>query len=310
MHFKQLKRKDKIGLITPAGFITKQKLKNAVQNIENLGFEAFWYGSVSDKKGYLAGTDKARIEELHKMYKNNSVKAILCVRGGYGATRILDLIDYELIKQNPKPLIGYSDITALHSAIYKKTGQIGFHGTVGASIFTEFTLKNFKEVFCEKKEVVNYTSSETSNYKHYTIHEGKASGKLAGGNLSLINSLLCTPYDVNWDNKIVFIEEINEPPYKIDRLLTQLIQAGKFKKVKGIIFGIFNRCEGKDFNVKNEDTFSLKEILSEKIKPLKIPAAYGFPFGHIKNQIILPIGANADFDTNKMQLKIKKDFFR
>jgi len=310
MHFNKLNKKDKIGLITPAGFITKQKLNNAIQNIKNFGFEAFWDNSVLDKTGYLAGTDEERANELHKMYKDKSVKAILCVRGGYGTTRLLDLIDYELIKQNPKPLIGYSDITALHSAIYKNTGQIGFHGVVGASIFNEFTARIFKDMFCSSNEVINYNTVQGGYNEHYTIHKGKASGKLIGGNLSILNSLLGTNFDVNWDNKIVFIEEINEAPYKIDRLLTQLIQAGKFKKVKAIIFGIFNKCEVKDFNVKNEDTFTLKEILFEKIKPLKVPAAYGFPFGHIKNQIILPIGAKAEFDADKMQITIKKDFFR
>ena len=310
MYFQKLNKNDKIGLITPASNITKQKLENSIQNLKLFGFQAHYFDSVSDKTGYLAGSDKDRVEELHKMYKDKSVKAILCVRGGYGTARLLDLIDYELIKQNPKPLIGYSDITALLSAIYKKTGQIGFHGVVGASIFNEFTANNFNETFLKKIDVIHCKVPKEKLDESYTINPGKASGKLIGGNLAILNSLLDTPYDVDWADKIVFIEEIGEAPYRIDRMLTQLISAGKFNKAKGIVFGIFNKCEGKDFNEKEEDTFLLKDIINEKIKPLGIPAVYGFPFGHIDDQIILPIGAKADFDADKLQISIKKDFFK
>ncbi len=307
--YKFFNKNDKIGLISPASFITKEKLNNTIANIENFGLEAIYFKSIFDKKAYFSGTDKERTNELHKMYADKSVKGILCVRGGYGTLRILDFLDYSLIKNNSKPLIGYSDISALLIAIYKKTGQIGFHGVVGASIFNKFTSDNFKEMFLNKNEVVKSNIPKSSNNEHYTIFPGKAKGKLIGGNLSILISLLATPYDVSWDNKIVFIEETNEAPYKIDRMLTQLILAGKFKKVKGIIFGTFNKCEGKDFRINNEDTFSLKEVISEIIKPLNIPSAYGFPFGHIENQIILPIGANANFDACNFQISIIKDFF-
>ncbi len=310
MPFNYLKKNDKIGLITPAGFITKQKLDNSIQNLNRFGLKAVFLNSVLDKTGYLAGSDKARVEELHKMYADKSLKAILCVRGGYGTARILDKIDYELIQQNPKPLIGYSDITALLSAIYKNTGQIGFHGVLGASIFNEFTAKSFKNLFFDETKEMKYTLNHPKTTEHYIINPGKASGKLIGGNLSILNALIGTPYDVDWTDKIVFIEEINEAPYKIDRLLTQLIQAGKFNKAKGIIFGQFNKCEGNNFNVMEEDTFKLKEILFERIKPLNIPAAYGFPFGHINDQIVFPIGALALFNAEKLQISIKKDFFK
>ncbi len=306
--FKLLKKNDKVGLVSPASFITEEKLANAINNLKSFGLKPFYFDSVLDKYGYFAGTDNARAEELNKMYADKSVKAILCVRGGYGTSRIADLLDYDLIKKNPKPLIGYSDITALLTAIYLKTGQIGFHGVVGASKFNDFTANNFKEMFFKKTQVVKLKVLKTNENEYYTITSGKASGKLVGGNLAILTSLLATKYDADWANKIVFIEEINEPPYKIDRMLTQLIQANKFKDVKGIIFGKFNKCSLADFEIKREDSFTTKEVIMNLIKPLNIPAIYGFPFGHVENLVILPIGANANFNADEMELLVEKDF--
>jgi len=308
--FNLLKENDKVGLISPASFITKEKLTNSIKNLKSFKLIPVYYESVLERHGYFAGTDESRVNELHKMYVDKSIKAMLCVRGGYGASRIVELLDYNLIKNNPKPLIGYSDITALLIAIYKNTGQFGFHGVVGASVFSDYTAHNFKEIFFKKKDVINYNISKNDKYEQYTICSGKASGELVGGNLAILVSLLATKNDIEWANKIVFIEEINEPPYKIDRMLTQLIQANKFVGVKGIIFGQFNKCEGSDFNVKIEDTFTIKEIISNLIKPLKIPSAYGISFGHVKDQIIFPIGVKANFNANKMQVSIKNNFIK
>ena len=308
-----LKENDKIGLITPAGYITKQKLDNAIQNVKNFSLEAFYYNSVLDKSGYLAGTDKNRANELHKMYADKSVKAILCVRGGYGTTRILDLLDYELIKNNPKPLIGYSDITALLFAVYKKTGLPGFHGIVGASNFSEYSKDNFKDIFLNTQNEITICQPKNNKDNSYIINPGKTEGILIGGNLSILTSLIGTKYDIDWKNKIIFIEEINEAPYKIDRMLTQLYQAGKFNDVRGIILGKFSKCDSEDFDTKNEDSFSLKEVILEKIRPLQIPAVYEFSFGHIKKQAIFPFGIKVQFDADKFQIRYKRkvlqDFF-
>ncbi len=299
-----LKLGDRIGLISPAGFITEKKLQKTVKNLASFGLQSVYRKSISEKTGYLAGNDQSRLDELHSMYEDKNIKAIICVRGGYGTTRILNKINYDLIKQNPKPLIGYSDITALINAVYKKTKIPGFHGIVGAGDFTEYTAGNFKNMFFSSSEDIKITLSEEHKNEVYTISEGTASGKLIGGNLAIICSLLGTPFDVNWKNKIVFLEDIGEAPYRIDRMLTQLISAGKFQDVKGIIFGKFRGCEPEKSEVEN--SFSLKEILIDRIKPLKIPAVYGFSFGHIKNQAIFPTGVKARFNTETFSVSLKR----
>ncbi len=295
---------DTVGLITPAGFITEEKLKKTIQNFESFGLKTVYYSSILNKEGYLAGNDESRLKEFHLMYENKDVKAIVCVRGGYGTTRLLDKFDFKLIKRNPKPLIGYSDITALINAIYRKTGIPGFHGIVGAGNFTEYTSRNFKNLFFEITENVEIELFEKHTKEALVINGGQVSGKLAGGNLSLLISLIGTPFDVSWDNKIVFLEDVGEAPYKIDRMLTHLISAGKFKKVKGIILGRFKDCEAaKDDKI---NSFSLKEVILDRIKPLNIPAVYGFSFGHIKNQAIFPTGIKADFDADRFFVSAKR----
>ena len=305
-----LKKGDTVGLVTPASFITQNKLDTAVKNLENSGLKAFYYNSVTDKKGYLAGNDQDRVDELHKMYKNKTVKAILCVRGGYGSSRITDILDYELIKNNPKPLIGYSDITALLFAVYKNAKLPGFHGIVGASKFSEYTQEIFKDIFLNTQNNITIRQADNNKDNSYTITPGKAEGILIGGNLSILTSLLGTKYDLDWKNKIVFIEEVNEAPYKIDRMLTQLYQAGKFKNIKGIISGNFSKCETGDFDIKNKDSLSLKEVILEKIKVLQVPSVYGFSFGHIKDQAIFPFGIKVQFDTNKFQISFKRQQYQ
>lgn len=299
-----LKKGDKIGLITPAGFISKEKLDKAINNLTSLGLEPVYHKSVSEKEGYFAGTDKSRLNELHSMYEDNKIKAIWCVRGGYGTSHLLDKIDYKLIKQNPKPLIGYSDITALIQAIYLKTGIPGFHGVIGAGDFTPYTVENLKNMFFSISEEIKINMMKEHNKDLYIINKGNFSGKLTGGNLALIVSLIGTPFDDNWDNKIVFIEDIGEAPYKIDRMLTHLIFSGKFNKVKGIILGRFNDCEPDEEDKIN--SFSLKEVILDRIKPLNIPAIYGFSFGHIDNQAVFPVGINANFNTDNISVSIKR----
>ncbi|MCF6183974.1 MAG: LD-carboxypeptidase [Bacteroidales bacterium] len=299
-----LKPGDTVGLITPAGFIDEKKLSIAVKNIEAFGLNVFYNDSVLEKSGYLAGNDESRLKEFHSMYKNNNIKAIVCVRGGYGTTRLLDNVDFSLIKQNPKPLIGYSDITALINAIYKKTGITGFHGVVGAGNFTEYTSLNFKNLFFGNSENVVIELFEKHKETAFVINEGFVSGKLVGGNLALVVSVLGTPYDVSWQDKIIFLEDIGEAPYKIDRMLTQLISVGKFNNVKGIILGQFRGCEPEKEDEAN--SFSLKEVIIDRIKPMNIPSVYGFSFGHIKNQVIFPVGIKADFNTNNFSISIKR----
>lgn len=305
-----LKQGDKIALVSPAGFLTDEKFEKSVNNIKKLGFEPYFENSLREKHGYLAGEAKSRANEINKMFQNRNVKAILCARGGYGTSSLGNYLNYKLIRENPKPFIGYSDITYLNHALYKHSGLISFHGIAGVSDFTDYTVSCFNELLINEKDTkviksFDYSKkSQSSEFEKFIIKKGKAEGRLTGGNLSLLCSLIGTEDLVSFKNKIVFIEEINEPPYKIDRMLTHLISATDISDAAAIVYGIFNKCEYYNFDINKENTLTIKEILTEKSKNLKMPAVYGFSFGHIDNQAIFPFGQKAVFSAESFELYI------
>lgn len=307
---KKLEKGSTIGLISPASPISEEKFNKAIQNIENLGFNYKTGKHIFDKYGYLAGNDNDRIDDLHIMFADSEIDAIWCIRGGYGTTRIIDSLDYNLIKKNPKIFIGFSDITAIHLAIMKKTGLITFHGPVGASEFTDYTTKCFVDLFLNgKKSIENFIPQdgyESDLYKPQVLVSGKMEGRLVGGNLTLLASLAGTPYQFNPENNIVFIEDIDERPYRVDRMLTQLLKTINLHKASGILLGVFEGCEAKE-----DDKYSLKilETLKDRLADLGIPVFYGFSFGHIDNNCTIPVGCEANFDTETQKLMIKERLF-
>ena len=297
----RLKPGDTLGLIAPGSYISEDELKDSIENLEKLGYKVLYNDRILSKTGYLAGTDESRAEELNSMFADKKVNGIICARGGYGCSRILPLLDYELIKNNPKILIGYSDITALLNAIYSETGLVTFHGPVGISSFNDFSVTYFNEVLVHpEKDLVLISAKgedEKDNNGIKTIVSGKAVGELVGGNLSVLNSLIGTKYDFNGEGKIIFLEEIGEEPYRIDRMLTQLIQSGKFEKAAGIAMGVFKDCEPKEKDPSSSTSFSLLEVLFDRLSSFNIPVIYGLSFGHIKNKFTLPVGIKAELDT-------------
>ncbi|QQS35123.1 MAG: LD-carboxypeptidase [Ignavibacteriales bacterium] len=305
---KALRRGDLIGIVTPGSYITQEELNDSIKNVESLGFKAVYTDKVLEMNGYFSAHDKDRAEDIMKMFSRKDIKAIMCARGGYGCARILPMLDYSVIKNNPKILIGYSDVTALLLGITHKTGLVTFHGPVGISSFNEFTRKYFYDVLVEGNKKIKMTSAADDNPDEpaeiYTLRKGKCSGKLAGGNLSVMVSLIGTEYDIDYTNKIIFIEEIGEEPYRIDRMLTQMIQSGKFKKAKGIALGTFRKCESKKVEPSFENSFSLKEVLIERLASLGIPVAYGLSFGHIKNKFTLPLGISTEFDAGEKTITL------
>jgi muramoyltetrapeptide carboxypeptidase len=292
---KRLKKGDKVGLIAPGGFITEAELSESINNLKNMGFIPVPSENILARFGYLAGTDKQRAADLNSMFSRKDISAVVCARGGYGCTRILNMIDYDLIRKNPKILLGYSDITALLYAVYAKTGLVCFHGPVGISTFNDFSLRYFSDVLTNPIEKLEFISAERDLVK--IIKSGKASGELAGGNLSVIISLIGTRYDINTDGKIIFLEEINEEPYRIDRMLTQMIEAGKFTKAAGIALGIFHKCEPKEKDPAFPVSFSLMEVLEDRLTGLGIPVLYGLSFGHIINKFTIPFGVKAELNS-------------
>jgi muramoyltetrapeptide carboxypeptidase len=295
----RLQKGDTVALITPGSPITQEKLDKTLANLKMLGLKAKYNPSIMARHGYLAGPDEQRISDIHEFFADKTVKAIWCIRGGYGCPRLLPKLDFKLIKRNPKILIGYSDVTALLAAILEKTKMISFHGPMTASTFTPFALAHLKAVLMEgrSKWLIDPALFENGQY---SIRSGTASGPLVGGNLSLLSALVGTPYEICYKNKIVFIEEIGEKPYRIDRMLTQLRQGSDLKEAAAIVLGVFESCEAK----KEDASLSLKETLTDRLYDLGIPVYYGFPVGHISDQCTLPIGGEAHFDgaTGKLTL--------
>jgi muramoyltetrapeptide carboxypeptidase len=293
---------DTIAFIAPAGPVTVEQLVNARQKFETLGFRVIYKERILDRKGYLAGTDKDRLDELHWAFANQEVNMVLCFRGGYGCSRIVDKIDFELIKKNPKLFVGFSDITVLLNAIWKKTGLVTFHGVVANSGFSEYTSGAFMEIVDCK--IPNYKIKNHPNSPIDIISPGIASGILVGGNLSLIASLMGTDYELDFTDKLVFIEDIDEAPYKIDRMLTQLLLAGKLQKAAGIILGNFRACDIDNIENGLKKSLSLIDVFFDRLACLNIPVLTGFSFGHIENQAVFPVGIMAEMDTNEQYIKL------
>lgn len=293
----KLKRGDTVGIITPGSYISESELRDSIKNIEALGLKAFYTGNVLLRNGYFSGNDKQRADDLHLMFRDEKIKAIICARGGYGCARLLPLLDFDLIRNNPKVFIGYSDVTALLYGIYSLTGLVCFHGPVGISTYNPFTLKYFRSILFEGAGEITLISEPEPGEKVISITSGTAKGIIAGGNLSVLTTLIGTPYDINLSNSILFLEETGEEPYRIDRMLTHLLQAGKFDNIAGVALGVFKNCEPKKVNPSFEYSFSLIEVLTERLKPLNVPVVYGLSFGHVKNKFTLPFGILAELNT-------------
>jgi muramoyltetrapeptide carboxypeptidase len=307
-----LKPGDTVGLITPSTFVSDPDLlATAERTVRYFGLNAKWGRNVKKKSGYLGGTVQERVDDLHAMFRDTEIKAVFCLRGGYGSAQLLDRIDYELIRANPKIFIGYSDITAMHLAIHKKTGLTTFHGPVVLSHFSQYTQNQFRAALFETKPIGSVTNPPESNalrpdHTLRTVRPGKARGRLTGGNLTLISTTMGTPYEIDTRGRIVFLEDVDEEPYRIDRMLTQLRLAGKLDAAAGIIFGECSDCKPKDYKPSFNSTFTLGEILDNILGDLKIPVLAGLTIGHTDDQLTLPIGVMAALDTEKGELVMEE----
>ena len=303
---KRLKKGHLIGLVTPGGTIKPEQLFETIEKLKSFGFRTYYKESVLSEYGYFAGTDQERAGELMHMFTNEKVDAILCVRGGYGSIRILDLLDYDQIQQNPKVLIGYSDITALLTSINERTGLITFHGPLGISSFNDFTYDSFERVLMKPRKQYIYpykreaNTGDNAEYDIYTISAGKAEGELTGGNISVLDSMIGSAYEPDFENKIVYLEEIEEQTYRVDKMLFHLLYATNLNKSAGIVLGVFADC---NYN-KEEPKLSLKQAVADLLMPLGIPVSYGLSFGHIATMITIPNGINASMNAKKNTLKL------
>lgn len=298
---KRLREKDLISLISPGSYVDDKGLEQAVNNLEEMGFRVKLGKHIRMERGYIAGTDEQRLEDLHDGFSDPEVQAVWCVRGGYGCSRLLPLIDYRMISKNPKALIGYSDVTALLNAVYFKTGLVGFHGPVGASRLTDYSKLHLQTVLMEGPDTWKIIRPDTFKeqsgkaFDFNTIQPGQAEGTLLGGNLSLLAAMAGTGYLPPFDQYLLFVEEVGEKPYRVDRMLTQLRQSNNLAGVTGIALGIFSDCEPDP----DDRSLSLSQTLDDRLGDLSVPVAYGLPYGHIGDQCTLPVGIRASFDANE-----------
>lgn len=285
---KKIQFGDTIGIISPASPQEYEEIRKGVSFLKSLGFKIKKGNHIYAKLGYLAGSDEARAQDLMDMFLDKEVDMILCIRGGYGCMRILPLLDYNIIKNNPKIFMGFSDITAILNTFSSQCNLITFHGPMTTSNLNDKeTLKSFLDTISKGYEP--YKIYNPGNMPIQCINDGITKGKIVGGNLCLISSTLGTPYEIDTKNNILFIEDVGEKPYAIDRMLTQLYLSGKLSECSGFILGQFTDCQLPNY----ERSLTLMEIFKDRLLSLNKPTILNFMSGHDYPKITLPIGVTA-----------------
>ncbi len=305
---RRLRKGDTIGLIAPASNATEDEgIRFSIDLIRSLGFNVKTGEHLYDRTQYLAGSDRNRADDVNQMFADEDVDAIFSLRGGYGTPRILPYLNYDSIKANPKVFLGYSDISGILMAIYTKTGLVGFHGPIAQQNFSQYTLAEFKKILMHPSAssvigaapIFDATEGQVQKENRLThVAGGIASGRLVGGNLTLVCSLIGTEYEPDFRDKILFLEDVGEAPYRIDRLLTQLWLAGKLQQVAGIAFGKFTKT------TTTGNTFSVEEVIRDRCAGLGVPVVLGFMIGHVNDQTVVPIGINAELDGDQGKLSL------
>lgn len=289
-----------VSLVAPAGASNnRQHVHMAIDVLKSLGYRVKEGKNLYRRTQYLAGTDTERAEDINEAFRDPEVDGIFTLTGGYGAMRALPYLDYDMIRKNPKVIIGYSDITALLLALYARSGLVCFHGPVASSMFSEYTLAEYKKVVVNPTDsvqigappAVEYPEGQTERSNRIMkFSGGKARGRLVGGNLSLVSPLIGTPYEPDFEGAILFLEDVNEAFYRLDRMITHLLLAGKLQQLSGIVMGKFTKIpeEGNYFN--------LEEIIEQLLVPLGIPVVRGLMIGHVTDKTTVPMGVTAELD--------------
>jgi muramoyltetrapeptide carboxypeptidase len=301
---------DTILFVAPSGPLDKTRMVLAKERLEDRGYITLQAEDIFRKNGYLGGTDERRAEEFMAAWTHPQIKAIFPGTGGYGITRILDMLDYEVIKNNPKILVGFSDITGLHLAINKMTGLTTFHTPSPMyGLGSENNLSLISDYYFWQAIEGNNTKGyiidlEPFNLKDsvITLHGGKGKGELIGGNLSLINTLMGTPYEIETDGKILFIEDVGEAPYRIDRYLSQLKLGGKLDNLQGVILGKFTRRS--DEPPDDPDSLTMMKVLDQYFSKIGVPVLANYPIGHYKYNVTFPVGIMAEIDADNKLIQI------
>ncbi|MDD4568792.1 MAG: LD-carboxypeptidase [Tepidanaerobacteraceae bacterium] len=297
---KTLKKGDTIGLVAPASPISRENISRCQEVVESLGYNVV-IGNSADKSylGYLSGDDDVRAGDINEMFERKEIDGIFCLKGGYGSCRVVNRLDLDLIRANPKVFVGYSDVTILHLVFNQICNMITFHGPMVSSNmiseFDDYTRESFMDTLSMRREL-EFKNPKDKKIK--TLTEGHSKGVLVGGNLCLLATSIGTPYELETKGKILFLEELNEVTYKVDRLLQQLKHSGKLSGVKGIILGGFEKCDPE-----HEGHATLVEVFNDVIKPLSIPTVYNVEVGHGFPTGSLPLGVTCELDATNGKIK-------
>ena len=289
----RLRKGDTIGLVSPASPpSSSEKIEKSVRYLEGLGYRVIVGTHAMNQNGYLAGSDQHRAEDFNKMIRDKSVRAVIAVRGGYGTPRLLPLIDYSAVKKNPKIIVGYSDLTALQLALFRKTGLVTYSGPMAAvemwNSIDPYTEEHFWRILTSASAPgVLPPPPDSPPVIH---HPAKITGRILGGNLSLLISLLSTPYSPQYKGALLLLEEVDEAPHRVDRMLTQLFNAGILKSINGLLFGQFTDCNPAD---PSKPFLSTDQVLADAVARLPIPVLTNLRYGHIPKKLTIPIGVRA-----------------
>lgn len=295
-----LKAGSRVGIVAPASRITDPDVfKQIEKSMEELGFIPDFGPSVKSAYGYLSGTDEVRARDLNSYFENPDIDGIFALRGGWGSSRILPHVNFESIRNNPKFFCGYSDITALHLAIHAKTGLVTFHGPNSNTEYTPWTREHFVDVAFGKK--MKYRLEPHADMDSYTILGGKATGRFFGGNLSVLAALVGTEYLPDLSNAILFLEDIDEDVYRVDRMLSQLALSGILANLSGIVFGKCMLCDESKPN-----TLTLRQVLEDYFLPLNVPAFYGTMISHEKDIFTVPVGWPVEIDADHFTIEFNR----
>lgn len=285
----------RVALIAPAGPLTKEdELPRALDNARAFGWDPVVGKNAQRRLGYLAGDDRARLDDLNQALQDETIDALWCLRGGYGMIRILDGIDYHALETNPKPIIGYSDITALHAAVQRKCWLISYHGPTAREPMSSFSRDSLERAVVQQTDPCGAAAGARA------LSVGKADGRLAGGNLAVLASLCGTPYAPDLSDCILILEDINEPVYRIDRMLQQLKLSGMLRGCKAVAFGECVKCP----DDAGGGARPFDEVLGEIVRELRVPCIAGIPVGHIAEQWTIPLGAMATLDAESCTLSV------
>ncbi len=298
----------RLALVAPAGpLLERDDLTRAEELCRALGYEPVLGKNAYARHGYLAGTDDERVADLNCAFRDDSIDAVWCIRGGYGTTRLLDRIDYNEIARRPKALIGFSDITALLNAITHVSSVVTFHGPVARASMPEFTRWHFERVLANADAAGRLRRLPPPSGvlvprddRIVTLRGGKAEGPLVGGNLSLLQTLIATPYCPEFRGAILFLEDVGEELYRVDRMLAHLRNAGLLQTLAGVLVGRFTELK----RSAADGALGFDEVLAAYLAPLGVPVGYGFPIGHIDAQWTLPLGIRARLDADNGELEL------